>query len=101
MRHQLAPTDSESVNVTTPLQDLSDVHFPAADKIVVVQDNLSPHTPASRYTAFSSPKHRLANRFEWHTPCRSDHPAPPAAASPTSIPSRKKSRAGESHRTPR
>src|SRR5208283_5260587 len=46
---------------------LSDVHFPAAEKIVLVQDNLSTHTAASLYTAFpASEARRLANRFEWH-----------------------------------
>jgi hypothetical protein len=32
------------------------VQFPAAEKIVLVQDNLSPHTPASLYAAFPAPK---------------------------------------------
>src|SRR6201997_5757945 len=34
------------------LKDLSDMHFPGADKIVLVQDNLSTHTAASLYEAF-------------------------------------------------
>ena len=29
------------------LKDFADVHFPEADRIVLVQDNLSTHTPAS------------------------------------------------------
>ena len=49
------------------LKDLSDVRFPAAAKIALVQDNLSTHTPASLYAAFPAPQaRRLANRFEWH-----------------------------------
>jgi hypothetical protein len=49
------------------LKDLSDVRFPAAAKIALVQDNLSTHTPASLYTAFPAPEaRRLVNRFEWH-----------------------------------
>ena len=49
------------------LKDLSDVRFPAAAKIALVQDNLSTHTPASLYAAFPAPEaRRLANRFEWH-----------------------------------
>ena len=41
--------------------------LPTAEKIVLVQDNLSTHTPASLYTAFPAPEaRRLANRFEWH-----------------------------------
>ena len=49
------------------LKDLSDVHFPGAAKIVLVQDNLSTHTPASLYAAFPAAQaRRLAERFEWH-----------------------------------
>jgi DDE superfamily endonuclease len=49
------------------LRELSDEHFPNAEKIVLVQDNLSTHTAASLYTAFPAPKaRRLVNRFEWH-----------------------------------
>ena len=43
------------------------MHFPAAEKIVLVQDNLSTHTPASLYAAFPAPEaRRLVQRFEWH-----------------------------------
>ena len=56
-----------AVDYAKVLKDLSDVHFPAAEKIVLVQDNLSTHTPASLYAAFPAPEaRRLANRFEWH-----------------------------------
>jgi hypothetical protein len=34
------------------LRDLSDVHFPDAGKIVLVQDNADTHKPASLYEAF-------------------------------------------------
>ena len=34
------------------LKELSDVHFPDAEQIRLVQDNLSTHTPASLYAAF-------------------------------------------------
>jgi hypothetical protein len=40
-----------AVDYANVLKDLSDVHFPAAEKIVLVQDNLSTHTPASLYAA--------------------------------------------------
>jgi hypothetical protein len=43
------------------------VHFPDAEQIRLVQDNLSTHTPASLYAAFPAPEaRRLAKRFEWH-----------------------------------
>ena len=41
-----------AVDYAKVLKDLSDVDFPGADKIVLVQDNLSTHTPASLYAAF-------------------------------------------------
>ena len=56
-----------AVDYAKVLQNLSDVHFAAAKKIVLVQDNLSTHTPASLYAAFPAPEaRRLVNRFEWH-----------------------------------
>ena len=49
------------------LKALSDTHFPAASKIVLVQDNLSTHKPASLYEAFPAAEaRRLVERFEWH-----------------------------------
>jgi DDE superfamily endonuclease len=49
------------------LKDLSDTHFPEAAKIVLVQDNLSTHTPTSLYAAFPAAEaRRLVERFEWH-----------------------------------
>jgi hypothetical protein len=49
------------------LKELSDTHFPNAAKIVLVQDNLSTHTPASLYTTFPADEaRRLVERFEWH-----------------------------------
>ena len=50
--------------------ELSDVHFPDAEKIVLVQDNLSTHTAASLYAAFPAPEaRRLAKavRVALHT----------------------------------
>ena len=49
------------------LKDLSDIHFPAADKIVLVQDNLNTHVEAALYEAFEPAEaRRLVLRFEWH-----------------------------------
>jgi len=43
------------------------VHFPDAAKIVLVQDNLNTHKPASLYEAFPAAEaRRLVERFEWH-----------------------------------
>jgi hypothetical protein len=44
-----------------------DVHFPRAEAIVLVQDNLNTHGPASLYRAFPNAEaRRIAERFEWH-----------------------------------
>lgn len=56
-----------AVDYAHVLKGLSDTHFPDAAKIVLVQDNLSTHTPASLYAAFPAAEaRRLAERFEWH-----------------------------------
>jgi len=91
------------------LKDLSDARFPAAEKVVLVQDDLSTHTPASLYAAFSAPEaRRLACRFEWHyTPKHGswlDMAESELAVLTTSTPSRKKSppgRAIETNATPK
>jgi len=49
-------------------QELSDTHFPNAKKIVLVQDNLNTHKPASLYGAFPPAEaRRLVERFECTT----------------------------------
>ena len=51
----------------TPVKDLVDVHYPDAERIVLVQDNLNTHTPASLYEAFPAAEaKRLADRLELH-----------------------------------
>jgi hypothetical protein len=46
------------------IKDLVDVHYPNAEKIVLVLDNLNIHSPASLYTAFE-PK-RIADKLDIH-----------------------------------
>jgi hypothetical protein len=49
------------------LKDLADTHFAQATKIVLVQDNLNTHKPASLYEVFPAAEaRRLVERFEWH-----------------------------------
>jgi len=49
------------------MQDLSDVIYPQAEKIVIVMDNLNTHSPASFYETFGPEEaRRLTNRFEFH-----------------------------------
>ena len=49
------------------MRELSDVHFPEAEKIRVVMDNLSTHSPASLYNALPAPEaRRILRRLEFH-----------------------------------
>ena len=95
--------------------ELSDVHFPDAEKIVLVQDNLSTHTAASLYAAFPAPEaRRLAKavRVALHTQTwklarhgrirtrRSVEPMPrPPNPGQTDPPKRGRSLAGSSQQT--
>ena len=49
------------------VRQLADVHYPQAEKIVLVLDNLNTHTPGSLYEAFDPAKaRRLARKLEIH-----------------------------------
>lgn len=49
------------------MKDLVDVHFPEAEKLTVVLDNLNTHTVASLYETFPAPEaHRIARKLELH-----------------------------------
>src|SRR5437762_1779087 len=49
------------------MRDLSDVHYPDADRIRVVLDNLSTHSPAALYQALPAPEaRRVLRRLEFH-----------------------------------
>jgi hypothetical protein len=49
------------------LRRIADELYPEAEVIVLVQDNLNTHTPASLYEAFAPAEaRRLTERFEWH-----------------------------------
>ncbi len=49
------------------MRDLSDVHFPKAEKIRVVLDNLSTHSPSALYQTFlPSEARRILRRIEFH-----------------------------------
>ena len=48
-------------------QELVDVHYPDAEKLVLVMDNLNTHSPASLYDAFPPAEaKRLADKLEIH-----------------------------------
>ena len=66
-RHVKVTDRRTAIDYAHVLKDLSDTHFPNATKIVLVQDNLNTHKPASLYEAFPAAEaRRLIERFEWH-----------------------------------
>lgn len=49
------------------MRDLVDIHYPGAEQIRVVLDNLSTHTPGALYETFPAPEaHRIRQRLEFH-----------------------------------
>jgi transposase len=49
------------------MREISDVHFPKADKIRVVMDNLSTHSPSALYQVFPAQEaRRVLRRLEFH-----------------------------------
>lgn len=66
-RHVRVTDRHTAVDYAQVLKELSDTHFPGSAKIVLVQDNLNTHKPASLYEAFPPVEaRRLIERFEWH-----------------------------------
>jgi hypothetical protein len=66
-RHVKVTDRHTALDYAQVLKELSDTHFPNAKKIVLVQDNLNTHKPASLYEAFPPAEaRRLVERFEWH-----------------------------------
>ena len=66
-RHVKVTARRTAIDYAHMLKDLSDVHFAGAEKIILVQDNLNTHVPASLYEAFPpGDARRLVERFEWH-----------------------------------
>src|ERR1017187_4365035 len=63
-RHVKVTDRHAAVDYAHVLKDLSDVHFPGATRIILVQDNLGTHTTASLYVAFPAAEaRRLLERF--------------------------------------
>ena len=55
------------VDLAEVLKDLVDVHYPDAEKIVLVVDNLNIHHPACLYERYSPAEaRRIADKIEWH-----------------------------------
>lgn len=49
------------------MRELVDIHYPDAEKIVLVMDNLNTHSPSSFYEVFAAPEaRRLTEKLEIH-----------------------------------
>jgi DDE superfamily endonuclease len=56
-----------AIDVAHALRDVVDVHFPDAERIVLVTDNLNTHRPAALYQAFPPAEAwRILQKLEWH-----------------------------------
>lgn len=67
-RRHVAVTDRRTkVDWAHIVKDLVDVHYPHAERVVLVMDNLNTHTPAALYEAFAPAEaKRIADRLEVH-----------------------------------
>jgi hypothetical protein len=66
-RHVKVSDKRTSVDFAQCMQELVDIHFPDAEKIVLVLDTLSTHTAAALYTAFAPEEaKRIWDRLEVH-----------------------------------
>ena len=66
-RHVKVTAHRTAQDFAQQLRELSDIHFPQAEKIRLVLDNLNTHTPGALYQTYAPEEaHRLAGRFEFH-----------------------------------
>lgn len=66
-RHAKVTDRRANSDFSACMRDLVDVHYPDADRIRVVLDNLSTHTPAALYETFAPEEaRRILRRLEFH-----------------------------------
>ncbi len=66
-RHVKVTDQRTAIDWAQWMPELVDVHFPDAERIVVVLDNLSTHTPAALYATFAPAEaKRIGDRLELH-----------------------------------
>ena len=66
-RQLTVPERRTAIDFAHALRELVDVHFPVAERIVLVLDQLNTHTPAALYQAFPPQEAwRILERLEWH-----------------------------------
>ena len=66
-RHAKVTDQRTSLDFADCMKDLVDIHFPEAQRVRVVLDNLSTHSPGALYERFSPTEaHRILDRIEFH-----------------------------------
>jgi DDE superfamily endonuclease len=66
-RHVKVTERRTAVDYASAVRDLVDVHYPDAETVVLVQDNLNTHKPASLYEAFPPEEaRRIIEKLEIH-----------------------------------
>jgi hypothetical protein len=66
-RHVQVTDHRKAGDFAACMRDLVDTHYPNAERIRVVLDNLSTHTPGALYETFPAPEaHRILQRLEFH-----------------------------------
>lgn len=66
-RHVKVTDQRTAIDWAHCMRELVDVHFPEAERITVVEDNLNTHTPASLYAAFEPAEaKRIWDKLEFH-----------------------------------
>ncbi len=66
-RHVEVTDRRTRVDFAHGLKEVVDVHFPEADQIVLVSDNLNTHKPAALYEVFAPEEaRRIIEKLEWH-----------------------------------
>ncbi len=66
-RHVKVTEQRAAADFAHCMRDLVDIHYPGADLVRVVLDNLSTHTAGALYETFPAPEaHRVLQRLEFH-----------------------------------
>jgi len=67
-RRNVSVTDRRTmVDFADQMRDLVNIHYPDAERVVVVMDNLNTHNPGALYERFAPEEaHRINNKIEWH-----------------------------------
>lgn len=66
-RHVKVTNQRTARDFAACMRDLTDIHYAEAERVRVVMDNLSTHTPGALYEAFPAPEaHRILQRLEFH-----------------------------------